>query len=298
MVKIARDVAGFVALPIKLPSALDPAASVQHYLYLKAHDPKVADEDAPRSIFLVNIPVTTTEADLKNLFTEQLGAGRIENIYFSEDAPGRAAVAASKSTRSSRKRKRMAAAEIESGLDGYGLPSVWSSEIHSSGATAIVLFVDRPSMELTLKAARRAPKTGQEIKWRAGLESHSELGLRRYENFNALRYPSRRELLRSVDGYMSAYAQMEEARARENARKRQMPDEDGFVTVTRGPRSGIRAEEAKELGEKQKEKSTGFEDFYRFQMREMRKEQHSDILRQFDDDKRRLAEMRQRRATE
>ena len=297
MVKIVRDVASFVALPISLPSALDTAETVQHYLYLKPHDPKAADEDAQRSLFLVNIPVTTTEADLKHLFTNQLGAGRVRHVYFSENAPGRAVIADSKSARSSRKRKRMAAEEIEAGLDGHNLPEIWPSEIHASGATAIVVFVDRSSMELTLKAARKAVKTGKEITWREGLETNSNFGLHRYEEFNALRFPSRRELLRSVDGYMSAYAQMEEVRSLENAKKRQMPDEDGFVTVTRGSRGGVRAEEAKELGKKQKEKdkSRGVEDFYRFQMREKRKEQHEEMLKKFDDDKLKIAEMRQRR---
>jgi hypothetical protein len=296
MVRIAKEVAGFVALPLHLPSALDGEETVQHYVYLKPHDPKVADEDASRSLFLVNIPVTTTEDDLKHLFTTQLQGGRVDHIYFSEDRPGRTAVATTKGSRSSRKRKRMTAEEIEGGLDSYSLPEVWSSELHTSGATAIIVFVDRPSMELSLKNAKRAVKTGQKVIWREGLHSAEYLGLRRYQQYNELHFPPRRDLLRSVDGYMSAYAQMEEARSQENAKKRQMPDEDGFVTVTRGPKAGFATEQAKEQVEKKKAKDEGLADFYRFQMRERRREQHDTMLKKFDDDKRRVAEMRAKRA--
>ena len=74
-----------------------------------------------------------------------------------------------------------------------------------------------------------------------------------------------------------------------------MPDEDGFVTVTRGSRGAARLEETKELVEKHKEKSKGLEDFYRFQMREKRKEEHAEMLKKFEEDKRKVEEMRQRR---
>ena len=296
MGKIAHEVAGFVALPVQLPSALAVGEYVTHYIYLKPHDPQVADEDASRSLFLVNIPVTTTEADLRHLLITQLQGGRIENVHFSETTAGKANIASSKSSRSSRKRKRMTAEEIEVGLDGHGLPEVWPSEIHSSGVTAIVVFVDRPSMELALKAARKAAKTGQKVIWRDGLAPSLSFGLKRYERYHSARSPSRRELLKCVDGYMSAYAQMEEVRSSENAKKRAVPDEDGFITVTRGSKGTVRADEAKEAGTKQREKDKGLEDFYRFQMREKRKEKHDEMLQKWEGDKAKMAEMRQRRA--
>lgn len=151
-------------------------------------------------------------------------------------------------------------------------------------------------MELTLKSARKAAKLGKEIVWGAGIEDQvPKLGLKRYEKFNQLRYPSPRELLRTVDGYMTGFAQVEEAKSKENARKRQVPDEDGFVTVNRGSKGGFRKEEAEELVAKQKEQGKGYENFYRFQMREKRKEQQEQMLRNFEEDKRKVEEMRRRR---
>lgn len=294
MAKIPREVGGYIALPISLPVKQYFPKETKHYLYMRPHEPQIPDEDAPRSLFLVNIPVTATIQSLRHLFTTQLEGGRIESVHFAEKSPNQSSTAV---TRSSRKRKRMTAEELEAGLDKYSLPKVFDSEIHPTGSTAIVVFVDRPSMELTLKVARRAVTTGANIEWENAAESAPQFGLTRYEHHKHLQFPSRKELLRSVNGFMTAYAQMEDAKAKENARKRQMPDEDGFITVTRGSKGGARAEEIKELAEKHKEKNKGLEDFYRFQMREKRKEQHNEMLKKFEDDKRKVAEMRNRRGT-
>lgn len=95
---------------------------------------------------------------------------------------------------------------------------------------------------------------------------------------------------------MSAFAAQEAARTRLLARQRQEPDEDGFVTVTRGGRSGPpRHEEAQEKAEKQQKKQKGLEDFYRFQTREKRKEKAGELVRRFQDDRHKLKEMKERR---
>jgi hypothetical protein len=152
-------------------------------------------------------------------------------------------------------------------------------------------------MEASLKAAKRAAKLSSRIIWGKGIEDRVPgLGLQRYKEHNRSRYPPRRELIQSVDSYMSAYSKMEEARSRADAKRRQMPDEEGFVTVTKGARGGVvRKEDAKELGEKQMAKNKGLDDFYRFQMREYRKEEQGKFLRKFEEDKRRVDEMKKKR---
>ncbi|EXJ76871.1 hypothetical protein A1O3_10516 [Capronia epimyces CBS 606.96] len=292
MGKPPRELGGFVALPLRLQATGAFHQEATHYLYLKPHDPQAPNEDAPRSLFLVNIPISTTIASLKHLLTTQLEGGRVEKVHFTDNVQDRP----SSASRSSRKRKRMTAEELEAGLDTYSLPDVFDNQIHQSGSTAIVVFVDKPSMELALKAARRAAKSGASVAWRQGAESKlPRLGLTRYEHHKHLQFPSRKEVLRSVNGFMTAYAQMEEARSRETARKRQLPDDDGFVMVTRGSRGSTRVEEAREIAEKHKGKSKSLEDFYRFQMRNKRKEEQNDMLKKFEEDKRRVEEMRRRR---
>lgn len=285
---------GFIALPLTLQTHLHSQPAATHHLYLRPHDPKLADVDAPRSLFLVNIPVTTTEAHLKHLFTTQLSGGRIERVHFSEDA-GRSSVATTSTSKTrSRKRKRVTASEAEASLDQHTLPDVDSRSLQPSGASAIAVFIDRPSMELSLKAARKAAKSNQQTIWGEELDDTSKLGIARYKQFQEERYPPPDELLESVNAYMSVYTQLETSRSLDNAKKRQVPDEEGFVTVTRGSKGGIRREEADELAAKQK-KDRGLQNFYRFQMRERRKEQANEMLRKFEGDKRRVEEMRKQR---
>lgn len=295
MPKAPREVADFTALPVILKSAV-LSNSAKHYLYVKAHEPRIPDEDSIRSLFLVNIPVSTTESHLRHLFATQLEAGRVERVDFSEDGSKQSSALIA-SSKSNKKRKRQTVDEIEVGLDSYHLPSAYPSQIHTSGSTAIVTFVDRPSMEASMKAVRRTAKSNTEIVWGKGIESKlPAMGLSRYEAHKTLQHPSRSDLLSIVDNYMTAYSALESAKSAENARKRAIPDEDGFITVTRGSGNASKKEEAEEARAKQKAKETKLEDFYRFQMREKRKEQQGQMLRQFEQDKKKVEEMRSRRS--
>lgn len=117
-----------------------------------------------------------------------------------------------------------------------------------------------------------------------------------YLSHHALRFPSTAALQASVDAYMTAFAEQEATRARLLARQRAEPDEDGFITVTRGGRMGpARQEEAQEKAEKQKEKQKGKEDFYRFQMREKRKEKANELLKGFEEDRKKVEAMKMKR---
>ena len=297
MAEVSENMAGFVALPLQLEPSTTYSQSTTHYIYLKPHDPQVPEAHAPRSLFVVNIPITTSELHLRHLFTTQLAAGRVEWVEFSESSSNPKSNGSSQRTKSGRKRKRLTAEEEEIELKSYQLPHIWQGSLHKGGAQAVVVFVDRLSMEASLKAARRATKRATQIIWGKGLRGETTLmGLQRYSIHQQLQFPDRNELLQSVDSYMTAYSKMEDSRSREAARKRQVPDEEGFVTVTRGARGGVvRRADAKEIGDKEKEKNKGLEDFYRFQMREKRKEQQGELMRKFEADKRKVEDMRKRK---
>jgi hypothetical protein len=164
-----------------------------------------------------------------------------------------------------------------------------------------VVFVDKASMEASLKAARKAARksSSSAITWAEGLDKSKipALGLQRYITHQRACYPPRADLLRRVNEYMNVFTEVAEARKREAARRAAEPDEDGFVTVTSGPRltSAAGEEEAKRLIEKQKKKQEGFGDFYRFQSREKRKERQIELLKKFDEDKKKLEEMKLRK---
>ena len=303
MPKIPLSISGYTILPLQLPSLPSFPDGATHYVYLQPHEPRIPEPHSARSLFLVNIPINTTETHLRHLFGAQLASGRVEQVEF-HDAPKRkpivpnAAAQGNPHFANNKKRKRIGAEDLEIEIQNIELPQTWDQKLQSSGAHAVVIFVDTASMEASLKAAKRAAKKGIKIVWGEGIGHRlPPLGAERYESHESLRYPSRSDLLRSVNDYMTTYSRLEEARTRESSKKRQVPDEDGFVTVTGGPKNNsvVREDEVKELLVKQKEKSKGLEDFYRFQMREKRKEKQGELVRRFEEDKKKVEEMKRRR---
>jgi len=100
---------------------------------------------------------------------------------------------------------------------------------------------------------------------------------------------------------MSTFQALEEARRVEGRRRESRVDEEGFVTVVRGPKA-VKAgdgqkngvEDAGDGGENKakKSKGLGLEDFYRFQNREVRKERELRLMREFEKDRKRVEDMR------
>lgn len=55
-------------------------------------------------------------------------------------------------------------------LKGGNLPSTWDRDLHGIGRTAVVTFVDRPSVEAAIKAVKKARKDGIQPVWGEGLD--------------------------------------------------------------------------------------------------------------------------------
>jgi len=103
-------------------------------------------------------------------------------------------------------------------------------------------------------------------------------------------------LLESVNAYKTAFAERESLQAKMQAKRRQTPDAEGFITVTRGARNGPAKQEAvQEQANKLKERQKGLDDFYRFQMRERRKAKAGVLARKFEEDKVKVKRMREQR---
>lgn len=302
---IPLEISGYSILPISLPPLPSYPSSVTHYLYLRPHEPKLPTQNAARSLFLVNVPIDSTELHVKSLFSTQIGLpqGRIEEVNFagSKRISRQEDIVAAKPSkgRFARKRKRGPETEPIEDLEGTALPATWDRELRKDGLTAVVVFVDRPSMDAAYKAARRIPKTGKAVIWGEGLEEKvPALGSARYMNHHKLQYPDKTELLQSVNNYMTEFAAREAAQVRLQARQRQIPDEDGFITVTKGGRNGpARQDMAQAVALKQKEKRQGLEDFYRFQHREKKKAKAAELMRRFEADKEKVNRMKERRGT-
>jgi ribosomal RNA-processing protein 7 len=297
----------YTILPLSLPPTSAYPTLASHTLYLRPHAPKIPTESDSRSLFFVNVPADSTVAHLKAVFAILIGAGRVEDVQFEhEKRPSTPAekqvVEAGNKKDKNKKRKR---GEEYIGDVNTELPQIWDRYLRRSGSTAIVVLVDAKSVESALKAVRKLHKSKSKVEkwpvWGAGVEGKvPALGSARYLAHHKMRYPDTAVLQKNVDAFMTAWNYMEEEKARLAKKQRSVPDEDGFVTVTKGGRTGpARREEVEkkqaELEGKERKKRDGMGDFYRFQVRERRKAEQGELVRQFEEDKKRVEAMKEKR---
>jgi ribosomal RNA-processing protein 7 len=118
-----------------------------------------------------------------------------------------------------------------------------------------------------------------------------------YRTHNALTYPTATSLQTSLNAYLSQFNALETLRNKHRKTARSVPDEEGFITVTRGGRVGpARLEETEKKKaelDARKKKNAVKDDFYRFQNREKRKEVEMGLRRRFEEDRKRVEKMRE-----
>jgi ribosomal RNA-processing protein 7 len=119
-----------------------------------------------------------------------------------------------------------------------------------------------------------------------------------YTQQHKLTFPDHNILQMRVNNYLTAYNGLTDLRER-LSREPAKPDEEGFITVRRGPSKNISsqaaAEAAKQREEEKRKKRGELTDFYRFQGRERRKERERELRRQFEEDKKKVEKMKRAR---
>lgn len=174
--KIPRQIAGYNVIPLSLPPLPSFPQAATHYLYVAPHQPKIPTPTASRALFLVNVPFDSTVLHIKHLLSAQIGlpAGRIEDVQFEgqrkkSSGIDEASTPKVNQNKKSKKRKRGNSVGVIEDMEGASLPSVWDRELQTNGLTAVVLFVDRVSMDAALKAVKSTRKEGEELVWGEGL---------------------------------------------------------------------------------------------------------------------------------
>ncbi|KAF2839342.1 hypothetical protein M501DRAFT_1016421 [Patellaria atrata CBS 101060] len=315
----------YTILPILLPPLPSYPHPSTHHIYVRPHAPSTPTRSSARSLFLANLPIDATEHNLRRLFKTLDSAAVVERVEFEGLRCGRGSLGVldnlevdgeEEKEERGKKRKRGdgQGKEKEKGIvvdkELWGqlqLPRVWDREILKSGSCGVVVFLDRAGAERGFKGARRAGR-GKGVEWTGSACTTDEdgrgegnrdppLGVRRYETNHRLTYPPKSTLLALTNAYLSTFQAYEQHVARTRTQSR-VPDKDGFVTVTRGARTGpARVEEAlaaKAKMEEREKKRAGF-GFYKFQGRDRRKEEERRLRDSFERDRERVVEMRRKR---
>jgi ribosomal RNA-processing protein 7 len=98
---------------------------------------------------------------------------------------------------------------------------------------------------------------------------------------------------------MIAFDEQEAAAERERKLKEGVADEDGFVTVsyknTHKRQRGVAEEDTSKKRKRNKKPAKELKNFYRFQVREEKRERLADLRKKFEEDKARIARMKAQR---
>jgi ribosomal RNA-processing protein 7 len=296
----------FATLPIRMPPVSSFPQSAIHEVRIRQNAPKIPTANDSRSLFLKNIPADSTEPHFRAVFTDLVGAGRFETIIFDDEAKTTLPVDPAQALKVqgfARKRKMMdvEAEEREREEQASQLPQIWTRQLHRSSGTAVVLLADEKSVQLVLKAIAKVHKSKKYPVWGEHLADEvPSLGSTWVSTHLQLSRVDKAATQAAVHAFFNAFNRKEKEAAELAKRLRNEPDEDGFVTVTRGgraaPASRNEAEEAKQrMLDKATKKKSELKNFYRFQLREQRKKEQAALLRRFHEDRRKVDAMREKR---
>ncbi|KAK9450116.1 ribosomal RNA-processing protein 7-domain-containing protein [Limtongia smithiae] len=284
--KPASVIGGYVVVPVVLPNT----DGVVHYLYARKHETPGQTEPS-RTLFLANLPIDATTLHISLLFSSLVKATgtraeiTIETVTFLPSPTG-------------------TTFDLIPALSSLKAPTVTESapilRILPTCSAAHVVFRDAGVLE-TVFAALAVSHTSSPPSWQIP-PTRGATGTSRYRTIHNRRYISAATLQATVDNYIAAYGKAEREKERAAKRMRNEPDEDGFVTVSRfaGSRSNatsavtLSADVLKEEAKKRREKAQ-LPDFYRFQIREQKKNKMNDLLKKFRMDQDKIRELKSKR---
>lgn len=296
----------FSVLPVKILATSSYPETAIHEIRIRKNAPKIPTANDSRSLFLKNIPADSTEPHFRSIFAQLVGAGRFETITFENESRTTLVVDPEQATKvagfaKKRKRGDVEAEEREREEEAAQLPQIWLRRVQRSSSTAVVLLADEKSVQLVLKAISKLQKNKKYPTWGNGLSDDvPDLGSEWIASHLQLSRVDKTATQKAVHAFFTSFNRKEKEAVELAKRLRNEPDEDGFVTVTRGgraaPASRNEAEEAKRrMIERETKKKSELKDFYRFQMRERRKAEQMALLKRFQDDRRKVDAMREKR---
>jgi len=267
---MSTEIKGFKVLGLQLPSS-----SALHYIYYKKHESK-ADKDN-RSLFVFNLPIGCDLAVLKKFFAEVSLGASIESYCPSllTDYPEDIWVNLSKLTSD---------LELTGDKPGSKIPK----------NCGIVTFVDKAALSLAFNNLKNITQASWPIKPFDSNYYRTKFAdqILDLEKLSA-------EVSQSLVDFDAAEAQsIEELQA-----QTELVDEDGFTLVVgshRKTKAGILGKqklaqtvEADKAKSKLKKKEK--EDFYRFQLRQRKKDEMNDLLRKFKADQEKVRLMKEKK---
>ncbi|ODV93285.1 hypothetical protein PACTADRAFT_51897 [Pachysolen tannophilus NRRL Y-2460] len=294
-----QEIKGFLVLPVRLEPTVvqqklkyNNEGAIYHYIYLKKHsvkrDLKSMEKDDERSLFIANLPINTDLKTIK-LFFGMIATGAIVEKFEQND---------------------FNTFDIDINLTKLTSEMNEKTEVSNSDYSyipfgcGIVTFLDKNGLNLALQSIKKLIKKGNDNLpiW----EFNKELTGLEYLKKKILsqEYLDENELSEKVAKDMHNFNLKEQQSLDELNEMKDIVDEDGFTLVVSSHRktkngifgklkSSAQAEKHEIINLKQKKKEK--QDFYRFQLRERKKQEMNDLLAKFKEDQEKVKIMKEKR---
>lgn len=278
---MVKTVKGFKVVTVQIP----PVANLEtttHELFVKRHTTPDMDADETTSLFVVNLPPLANLKSIKGLFA-QINSGAIVTGYYGREIYN--------PTGGCQWDMYINLSKLSNKEFGKELDDVSKLPV----GCGVVTFIDSDSLDLFLESIGR---TRNALVW----ECTEKTGSQRYNGSRRVLDPV--ELEESVSSALLDFQEREIEAENEVQGLREVVDEDGFTLVV-GKQRKTKAEvlgvvksiDDLKNGEELKQKTQDKQkmDFYRFQVRERKKQEMSELLTKFKDDQEKVRQMRNKR---
>ncbi|CAB3385804.1 Hypothetical predicted protein [Cloeon dipterum] len=265
MASSATQICGFLAIPVKYKES----SGASHWLYCKAHSVRVKTAGKPvgRTLFVVNVPAFFTEDCFQKMFGE---FGTVSNVFF---------------------HKKPTASVPEEETSNF----FKKSEPVKGYKVAYVVFEKSSSLEAVLKLKWKTPKVLFRKQDKAPPSAVQRWNAAYDEQITAVA-----DLQADIDDFMRKFDEKAKGEAGNLKESEGQADEDGWIKVTKkGRKPGLARKESVEQRVLQKESKKKAKkellNFYTFQIRESKMNHLAELRHKFEEDKKRIAQLRQSR---
>lgn len=274
------EIKGYRIIPIRIAGS-----SNIHHIFFKKHEAKES-VTKDRSIFLCNLPVASDLKVLKKFFQSVAIGATIESFTESylTDSIEDAFLDLTKLTSD---------LDIDSGINET------SAKLPKN--CGIMSFIDKSAFQLAMTSLKKLSTDPKPVEW--PLQT-LQFGSKYFINKFNSKVLDIEELSQDVSESLINFNKAEKESIESFRNQRELVDEDGFTLVVgsqRKTKAGIMGQQQQATAKAESEKAQSKmkkkekEDFYRFQLRERKKEEMNELLRKFKADQEKVKSMREKK---
>ncbi|KAG7195495.1 Ribosomal RNA-processing protein 7 [Scheffersomyces spartinae] len=275
---VSTEIKGFHILPVKFSGS-----SADHYIFFRKHETR-EQKNTSRAIFFFNLPICTTGAVVKK-YLQQVALGATMELFTASiltECPEDVWLDMTRLT-----------SDLE--LNGLKDEGGGSKLPRNCG---IVTFIDKAAFQLAFTALKALSSLANVTEWPL-----NDLGSKFFRSCLKKQILDPVELAQTIAQSVVDFDRAEAESIEQLQNQTQLVDEDGFTMVVgthRKTKAGILGKqklaasvEVEKAKDKLKKKEK--DDFYRFQLRQKKKDEMNDLLMKFRQDQEKVRLMKEKK---